>query len=206
MIHKKAYTNAPLHELLATRWSPRAFDPKKRVSREQIISLCEAARWAPSSYNDQPWKYIIWDRYHDEENWQKAFDCLGDWNKGWVKNAPVLIVAISRHYFKYNGEDNKHGEYDTGAASENLCLQATALGLMAHQMAGFNAEKLKETFGIPDELTPKAMIAAGYQTDESILKDDYVKDEKSDREREPLGVSFFDSAWEKPIIEDIAGK
>ena len=206
MINKRAYTNAPLHELIASRWSPRAFDPKKQVSREQVISLCEAARWAPSSMNDQPWRYMVWDKFHDEENWNKAFNSLVAWNGGWVKNAPVLMVALRRNYFKYNGKPNKHCEYDTGAASQNVCLQATAMGLMAHQMAGFKAEKLKEAFKIPDEWKPMAMIAAGFQADENILEDDYAEDEKAERVREPLGVSFFDSEWEKPIIEDIADK
>lgn len=204
MIDKRAVTNEPINELLAKRWSPRAFDPEKMVSRKDIISICEAGRWAPSSMGDEPWRYIVWDKFHDEENWQKAFDCLVEWNKGWAKNAPVLLASFADHKFRYKGKHNRHAQHDTGAASENICLQATSLGLMAHQMGGFDADLLKKVFNVPNDLIPMSMIAIGYQAEIEVLDEKYRDDELADRNRRPIGITFFDSEWEKPIIEDIA--
>ncbi len=204
MIKKKAITNEPINSLIAERWSPRAFAPDKKVKRNDIISLCEAGRWAPSSFGDEPWRYLVWDKNHDKANWQKAFDCLVEWNQGWVKNAPVLLASFAAHTFKKNGKPNRHGEHDTGAASENICLQATALGLMAHQMGGYDAEKLKKEFNVPEEYTPMSMIAIGYQGEIEELDSQYQKDEKAERFRRPLGTTFFDSEWENPVIKDIA--
>lgn len=204
MIKKTAITNEPIHEIIASRWSPRAFNPHKTVSREQIISICEAGRWAPSSYGDEPWRFMVWDKNHDEENWNKAFECLGEWNQKWAKNAPVLIASFAVHTFQKNGKPNRHGEYDTGAAAENICLQATALGLMAHQMGGYDSDKLKKEFNIPEEFTSMSMIAVGEQGELEHIDEDYHAAEKAKRYRKPLGITFFDSQWENPIIKDIA--
>jgi nitroreductase len=197
--NKKAATQVPIHELLATRWSPRAFDAARPVEREKIIALVEAARWAPSCFGDEPWRYLIWDRSNDPAGWQKAFDCLVDNNKAWAKNAPVLILSCAGSAFRHNGKPNRHGQHDTGAASMALVLQASALGLVAHQMAGFDANKARELFAIPPEYSPMAMIAVGYQADPDILEGERREKEKAPRSRRPIGTSFFAGTWGVPV-------
>ncbi|MDD5329998.1 MAG: nitroreductase family protein [Sulfuricella sp.] len=199
MQHKIAQTQADIHELLARRWSGRAFDANRPVSREQIVSLLEAARWAPSCFGDEPWRFIVWDRNSDEAAWRKAFNCLGEWNQDWVKNAPVLLVSTANSLFRKNGKPNRWGQYDTGAAAENLCLQAVASGLMAHQMGGFDDAKVRAEFGIPNEFAIMAMIAVGYQTEADVLNDELKGLELAPRERTPLGTHFFEGGWDVPV-------
>lgn len=204
MIHKPAKTSVPINEILRNRWSPRAFDPTKRVSREDIMALCEAARWAPSSSNSQPWRYIVWDRFHNESAWKKGFECLDNFNNKWVQSAPVLILSLAKKHAK-DGRFNRHHQHDTGAASISICLQAASMGLQAHQMAGFSKTKLMESFSIPDEFEPMSMIAVGYQSESlDTIPESYHEDELMPRGRNPISLHFFDGQWEKPIIEDIA--
>ncbi len=199
MQHKTAQTQADIHELLARRWSGRAFDANRPVSREQIVSLLEAARWAPSCFGDEPWRFIVWDRNSDEAAWRKAFACLGEWNQNWVKNAPVLLVSTANSLFRKNGKPNRWGQYDTGAAAENICLQAVASGLMAHQMGGFDDARVRAEFGIPNEFAIMAMIAVGYQTEADVLDDELRQAELAPRERTPLGTHFFEGGWDVPV-------
>lgn len=195
MQHKVATTANPIHELLTKRWSCRAFDVEKPVTQDQVISLVEAARWAPSCFGDEPWRFIVWNRNKDASSWKKAFNCLVEWNQNWVKNAPILILVTANTIFRKNGKNNAWGQYDTGAAAENLCLQAVSLGLMAHQMGGFDADKVRSEFGIPEQFTCMAMIAVGYQGEESVLNDELKELELAPRERTPLGEHFFEGAW-----------
>lgn len=199
MQHKTATSSTAIHDILNRRWSGRAFDASKAVSREQILSLLEAARWAPSCFGDEPWRFIVWDRNSDPVAWEKAFACLGEWNQDWVKNAPVLLLATANSVFRKNGKPNAWGQYDTGAASENLCLQAVAQGLMAHQMGGFDADMVRREFGIPEQFTCMAMIAVGYQGEETVLNDELRELELAPRNRSALGDNFFDGYWEKGI-------
>jgi nitroreductase len=195
MEEKRAATRVPIHELLARRWSPRAFDREKPVTREQILALIEAARWAPSCYGDEPWRYLIWDRHRDEAAWRRAFGCLGEGNRKWVANAPLLMASIAGSAFDHNGKPNRWAQYDTGAAGLSLCLQACALGLAAHQMGGFDAEKLKQEFAIPEGYTPMAMIAVGYRANPDVLEGDYRERELAPRKRKPMETHFFEGAW-----------
>lgn len=199
MNNKVASTSEPIHELLARRWSPRAFDPDQPVSKEALTSLFEAARWAPSCFNDQPWRYLVWDRFGDKAAWERAFGCLVEGNQAWVQYAAVLIAAIAGSEFARNGKPNRWGQYDSGAASENMCLQATALGLSIHQMGGFDAEKLRAEFQIPESFTPVAMIALGHPGDPNSLKESYREMELGPRERRPLGEHFYSDSWENPF-------
>ena len=201
MQHKIAQTQTDVHDLIAKRWSCRAFDASKPVSREQIVAMLEAARWAPSCFGDEPWRFIVWDKNSDAAAWRKAFDCLVEWNQNWVKNAPVLVLATASSLFRKNGNPNRWGQYDTGAAAENLCLQAVASGLMAHQMGGFDEEKTRRTFNIPKEFALMAMIAVGYQGEPEVLNDnDELKQlELAERARTPLGVHFFEGDWGVPV-------
>jgi nitroreductase len=198
MIDKPAHTQTPIHELIARRWSGRAFDAAKPVTRTQLTALLEAARWAPSCFGDQPWRFLVWDRFHDSATWQRAFACLGEWNQNWVKNAPVLLLATADSVFMKNSKPNRWGQYDTGAASENLCLQAVALGLMAHQMGGFDAERVQREFQIPARYTPMAMIAVGHPGAPEVLNDELKALELAARERSVLGERFFDGTWARP--------
>src|SRR5260221_9063203 len=117
---KPATASVPIHELLARRWSPRAFDPKRPVSGEQIISLLEAARWAPSRFGDEPYRFLVWDKSVDPDGWKRVFDCLAESNRPWVANAPLLILACASFLFRHNGKPSRWGPHDTGAASMAL--------------------------------------------------------------------------------------
>jgi nitroreductase len=195
---KPATTRVPIHDLLAARWSPRAFDPARPVTREQIAALIEAARWAPSCYGDEPWRFLVWDRATDEAGWQRAFDCLAPANQGWVKNVPLLLAAVAAPVFDHSGKPNRWAHYDTGAAAENLVLQAVALGLVAHQMGGFDADKLRVSFSIPDDCMPMAMIAVGYQATPDLLAEEVRARELAPRARKPHETRFFAGTWGVP--------
>jgi nitroreductase len=199
MTAKLAQTQVPIHDILARRWSGRAFDPARKLAREQLVALCEAARWAASCYNDQPWRFLVFDRHSDAAAYQRAFGCLGEWNQKWVKNAPVLLIACANSIFDYNGKPNRWGQHDTGAAGQNLYLQATVLGLVAHPMGGFDADKVRQTFGVPEAFTPMAMVAVGYPAPAATLEGEYRDAELAPRERKPLGERFFEGAWGEPL-------
>jgi nitroreductase len=198
-MQKIATTQAPINEVIAHRWSGRAYDASKAVSNEQIISLCEAARWAPSCFGDEPWRFIVWNKNTNLASWQSAFDCLVPGNQEWVKNAPVLLLVCADTLFGHNQTPNRWAQYDTGAAAENLCLQAEDLGLMAHQMGGFNADAARSAFSIPEQFTLMAMVAVGYAADIKTVTGEALSRETTARKRKPLKELFFDSAWNQPI-------
>jgi nitroreductase len=200
MIKKPAKTSVPIHDLIADRWSGRAFKTDA-ISREQILAMVEAAHWAPSCFNDQPWRFLVWDRSHDAEAWQNAFGCLSEGNREWVADAPVLLLACSDTEFsKRPGRANRWGQHDAGMASQNLHLQAVALGLMTHPMAGYDQDKTREIFAIPERFELLAMIAVGHPIDSADDLDEKSRErELEPRERESLGSRIFDSHWDKPI-------
>jgi nitroreductase len=199
MLQKNALTGAPIHELLATRWSPRAYDVSKPVSREQLMVLLEAGRWSPSCNGDEPWRYLVWDRSADAQGWQKAFDCLKPGNQAWCKNVPVLMLSCAGSVFSANGNPNRWAQHDTGMASLSIALQAVALGLIVHQIGGFDPDKARTAFNIPDEYTPMAMIAVGYQAEPEVLDAETLKKEMAPRKRRPLVESFFEGNWGTPV-------
>ncbi|MEO1767142.1 nitroreductase family protein [Thiobacter aerophilum] len=199
MLDKQAITSVPIHELLARRFSPRAFDPTRPVSPAAVAALLEAARWAPSCYGDQPWRFLVWNRSDDPQGWQAAFDCLAEGNQVWVKDVPVLLAALALPTFRHNGQPNRWAQYDTGAAAMSLALQAVALGLAAHQMGGFDAQRLKTTFGVPAEVMPMAMIAVGYQGDPARLSGELREREMAPRTRLSLGEIAFQGRWGTPF-------
>ena len=195
MLEKRATTSVPIHDLMARRWSPRAYDASKPVTREQLAVLVEAGRWAPSCYGDEPWRYLVWDKSRDAQGWQKAFACLGESNQKWCKNVPLLMLSCAGSAFAHNGKPNRWGQHDTGAASVSMALQAVALGLIVHQMGGFDAEKARAAFAIPAEYTPMAMIAIGYQAVPDVLEEEIKKKELAPRARKPVAGRFFEGAW-----------
>jgi nitroreductase len=193
VVEKKAVTDVPIHDLLARRWSPRAFS-EQPIEGEKIRSLFEAARWAPSSFNEQPWSFVVANREQPEE-FGRLLDCLVETNRLWAHRAPVLMLSVARLAFERNGKPNRHAFHDVGLAMENLVLQATALGLFVHQMAGFHIEKARETFGIPTGHEPVAMAAVGYLDDPSILPEPLRQREAAARNRRRAQEFVFTGAW-----------
>lgn len=198
-MQKPAITQVPINETIASRWSGRAYDVAKTVNSKQVLALLEAARWAPSCFGDQPWRFVVWNRNADASAWQQAFDCLAPSNQTWVKEAPVLMLACADTLFNHNQQVNRWAQYDTGAAAENLCLQATSMGLMAHQMGGFNADLAREKFNIPMQFTLMAMISIGYPADIANVTGDALVRETAERKRRPLDELFFANSWSQPI-------
>ncbi len=203
MFNKEIETKATINELIASRWSGRAYDSEKMLSREQIISLVEAARWAPSCFGDQPWRFIVFDKATNQSGWEKALACLAEGNQSWAKDAPLLLIACADSVFSQNGKPNRWGQYDTGAAALNLSLQAAALGLMVHQMGGFDADKTRSEFSIPEQYTPMAMMTVGYQLAEDSIPEDIKEREYNARARNTLDENFFEGEWGEPISEKL---
>jgi nitroreductase len=197
MLEKPALTGTPIHDILARRWSTRAFDAARQVSREQLAALLEAARWAPSCNNVQPWRFLVWYKSADPAAWAKAFDCLSPGNKGWAGNAPVLMLSCAADNFP-DGRPNRHAGHDAGMALLSVMLQAVAMGLAGHAMAGFNAEQARAGFAIPEGFTPMTMLAVGYQTGSDILAGSAKEKELAPRVRRPLGESFYAGHWGTP--------
>ena len=195
MSEKRAVTQQPVADLIARRWSGRAIAADQPVSREQLLALLEAARWAPSCFGDEPWRYLVWDRFADPENWQRAFACLAEANQAWVKNAPILLLSVAAPNFGHNGQLNRWAQHDVGAANENICLQAMDLGLVAHQMGGFDADKAKAAFAIPADHQCMAMIAIGHPAPADSLPDALRERELAPRKRKPLDEIVFRGDW-----------
>ncbi len=195
---KTATTRVAIDRLIAERWSPRAFDPDRAIENKKIDALMEAARWAPSCFNEQPWRFVICNRHDDEVAWQFAVSCLAPKNQLWARNAPLLILACASETFSRNGKPNRWAHYDTGAASENICLQATSMELFAHPMGGFDPERANEVFKIPPGITAIAMIAVGYYGDPGELDSNMATSEQAPRERNPLQNNFFNGDFETP--------
>lgn len=199
MSTKTATTTVPIDTLIAQRWSPRAFDETKAVNENTLLALLEAARWAPSCFGEEPWRFVVTNRGQDEATWEKMLGCLVEKNQLWAKHAPVLMLVCSINTFSHNGNANRWSQYDTGAASENLCLQAGSMGLNAHQMGGFDVDKARDTFGIPNDVEIMAAIAVGYHGAMESLHEDFQGAEEAERERKPLGERFFAGQWGSAI-------
>ena len=199
-MQKIATTQEPIHDIIAHRWSPRAYDTNKAVSQEQLVSLLEAARWAPSCFGDEPWRFIAWDKNKNATAWEGALDCIVPGNQAWAKDAPVFILVCADTLFSHNQKPNRWGAYDTGAAAVSLSLQATSLGLVTHQMGGFDGDKARAAFAIPEQFQMMAMIAVGYAADANSLSEELKEREQAPRKRRALGELFYDGVWNQPII------
>jgi nitroreductase len=199
MIPKAIDVSSPIHPLIEQRYSGVSFDATRAVSRQNLRTFAEAARWAPSCFGDEPWRFIICNKQDDPVAWDKAFSCLTDSNKKWCQSAPVLIVTCASLVFDHNGNPNSFGPYDTGAAALSFCLQAAALGLMTHQMAGFSGDQARELFMIPGTASPLAMMALGYQLPFEKLPEQFKAKELAARKRKPLAEHFFAGAWGKGL-------
>jgi len=183
---KFAKPDHPILPVFAERWSPYAYDPRP-VEREKLLSCLEAARWAASSYNEQPWTFILAER-NDTVAFAKALDCLVEGNQAWAKNAGVLLLTIVARNFTKNGKPNAACEHDVGLAAGNMVLQATALGLQGHQMIGIVAAKVRAAYNVPDGQDPLTGIALGYPAAVAPdTTDPLAKRDLAPRSRKPMG-------------------
>lgn len=177
---------SPVLDVIKNRKSRRAY-AAKAVETEKIKSLFEAAKWAPSSMNDQPWTYVYATK-EQPELWNKIFEVLNDGNKVWAKDAPLLVVSLARKYFSSNGKPNGSASYDLGSANAFLTLQATELGLNIHQMGGFNHDLLISNLNIPDDFELGVIMAVGYLGDPNKLPDNLKQRELAPRSRRVQSV------------------
>ncbi|NDJ62433.1 MAG: nitroreductase [Chloroflexi bacterium] len=192
-LSKPAETRYPIHDLLRERWSPRAFADRP-VDPETLGSLLEAARWAPSSRNEQPWRVIVATRA-EPAAYARMFGCLKEGNQRWAGRAPVLLLAVAKLEFTEPMSDNRHAAYDVGQAMAHLSVQATALGLSVRQMGGFIPECARETYAIPAGFEPLAMLAIGYLDAPETLPDDLAERERAARTRKPFSAWVFAGTW-----------
>ena len=184
----------PIHDLLRRRWSPRAFDPHRPVEPDKLRSCLEAARWAPSSNNEQPWRFIVATRDNPGE-FAKVLACLVEKNQSWARHAGVLMIGAATLAFERNRQRNRHAFYDLGAAVSFLTIEATAQGLHLHQMAGFSPDKARETFSIPESAEAVVALAMGYRGDPAALPDDLRQREMTPTTRKPISDFVFDGTW-----------
>lgn len=183
----------PIHPLLAMRWSPYAFD-ERMVPEAELRSLFEAARWAPSSYNEQPWRYIVAVK-DDPEAFQTLLSCLVEVNQVWAKAAPVLALGVVSLKLARSGRDNRAAVHDLGLASGALVLEATARGLVVHQMIGIHPDKAREAYDIPEGFEAWTGLAIGYMGDSERLSETLRARDLAERRRKRLTEFVFGGQW-----------
>jgi nitroreductase len=192
-MQNSAPSDHPVHELIRERWSPRAFE-NKPVPHSVLRSIFEAARWAPSSSNEQPWAYLVAPS-DDKDNFDKMLSVLVEFNASWAKGASVLALAVAKLAFAKNNAPNRNAQYDTGAATALLSMEATAHGLAIHQMGGFDPEKARQAFGIPAGWEAIAAIAIGYPGDPASLPQPLKDRETAPRKRKPIAEFVMAGHW-----------
>jgi nitroreductase len=193
-------TAAPDHDirpLFAERWSPRAFADRP-VEPEKLRRMLEAARWTMSSYNEQPWRYVVASRHEDPETYEAILGSLAEGNQSWATHAPVLMLSFYKTTFSQNDRPNRSAKHDLGAASAALTFQATAMDLYVHQMAGIRKDVIRDTFEVPDDVEPMAGLAVGYLGDPEMLSDKMQRSEQSARSRKSLDDFAFGAEWGTP--------
>ena len=198
-IDKPAQTSEPIHQLIKDRWSPRSFLDKP-VDKKVLVSLFEAARWAPSCNNSQPWRFIVaTSDNHDE--WERAQNCINERNQRWSRTAPV-VGFVCAYKMMANGNPSPTHTYDAGMGMAMLLMQATDHGLRAHQMAGILKDKIIETYSVPDDTDVVAAFALGWQGEADALPDELAERETQERVRQPLAEMVFTGAFgsTSPIV------
>lgn len=193
---KNAATDHPIHNTLAVRWSPYAFSDRP-VPLRDLASIFEAARWAPSSYNEQPWRYIVGIKGEGDTH-QRIHDCLAEGNRAWAQNAPVLALGIVMRTFVKNGKPNKAAEHDLGLASANLVTEATTRKLHVHQMIGLDPEAARKTFGLPEETEALTALAIGYREVSAHMNEALIERDSKPRSRRPLEEFVFTERFGNP--------
>lgn len=178
-----------IFQLIRKRWSPRAFSGEA-VEEHKILSLVEAARWSPSASNEQPWRFVIGRK--GDEKYQKIYEALDDWNKEWVNEVPpVLVLNLAKKHLEHNGKVNPTAQYDLGQAVFAMVLEAFHLGMIAHEMSGFDHKKVMELFSISDEYEPVSVTVFGYHGDDKQLNEAFYRREHRERVRKPIEDLLF---------------
>lgn len=193
---KLAATDFAVQKLISERWSPYAFEDRT-VPESDLRSLFEAARWAPSSYNEQPWSYVVATK-DDPDQFQRLLSCLVETNQVWAKAAPVLALGIVSLNFAHNGKPNRAAVHDLGLAAGNLLAEATARGLVVHQMIGIVPDRAREVFEIPEGWEAWTSLAIGYRGDPATLPDALRERDLRPRQRKPLSQFVFNGKWGNP--------
>jgi nitroreductase len=194
---KVAATDHDIDLLLRSRWSPRAFDDRP-VTRAETLRLLEAARWAPSCANEQPWRFIVASR-GDAAAFERILACLVESNRRWADRASLLIVLVAKLTFDRNGAPNKYAQHDVGMALANLLLQATAMGIASHPMAGFDADATRVACQIPAGFDPVSVTALGYPGHPDTLADPYREREIASRQRLAVAQLAFSGTWGREL-------
>lgn len=194
----EAPTDVPIHPLLAARWSPYAF-ADRAVATEDLRALFEAARWAPSCYNDQPWHYLVATRENPEE-FARLLSCLVEPNQAWAKFAPVLALGVTHLNFSHNNKPNRAAYHDLGQASAHLLVEATARGLLVHQMIGICPEQARELYQVPQGYEVLTGLAIGYLGDPKSLPEAMQQRDAARRPRKPVREFLFSGGWGKTSL------
>jgi nitroreductase len=192
-MERLAPTQYPIHDLLARRWSPRAFGDGP-VADEDLRSLLEAARWAPSCFNDQPWFFLVAARENRQE-FKMMLECLSEGNIVWAKNVPVLLLAVARTNFAASGKPNRHALHDVGMALGMMSVEATSLGLGMHMMGGILPDKAREVYAVPDGFEVITGAAIGHPGDADLLPEQLRERDKAPRVRKTLASFVFSGKW-----------
>lgn len=196
-LDKPADTDKPIHAIIRDRWSPRSFAAKP-VPADVLATVLEAGRWAASASNGQPWRFIV-ATSADPAAHATAVEGFVEANRRWAKLAPVLMFVCARKTAERDGKPNAHAWYDTGAAAALMALQATAMGLKAHQAGGIHRDAIRATYAIPDEFDVCAGFALGYQDEPDLLPDDLAIREREARTRKPLSHTVFAGTFGRPF-------
>jgi nitroreductase len=197
---KLARPDHEVHELIRRRWSPRAFDSDRPVSRDDLLKLFEAARWTPSSFNQQPWHFVVTDRTRTPDAFAALLGSLTGRNPDWAGSAPLLVLVVVRGTGEGSTDNDPHAWYDTGQAVANLTLQATAEGLSIRQMQGFDPELARTACQVPAGYMPAVVMAIGYAGDPQALSmEKHRAAEQQPRARRPLASFVFDGKWGQPV-------
>ena len=196
-MEKPTPTDHPIHPLIACRWSPRAFADSP-VSDADLRALLEAARWAPSSRNERPWRFIVARRADDPGAFGRILDCLAEGNRVWARHAAALMVAVARTHFAYKERPNLHHAHDVGQALAMLSIEATARELWLHQMGGFDRDCVREAFAVPEGFEPLTAVAIGHMGQAADLPAPLDEREGAPRARHPLSELVFGATWGEP--------
>lgn len=186
----------PVHDLIRDRWSPYAFDPRP-LPAGTLRSLFEAARWAASSFNEQPWRYLVAERT-DEAEFARLMSCLMEGNQEWARNASALVITVARQTFTRNDAPNAMARHDVGQASALLTVEATHRGLVVHQMGGIFPDRARELYGIPEGYEAVTALAIGYEGEPGMVSEELQARQSGPRTRRPHAEFVFSGAWEKP--------
>lgn len=192
---RPAPTEVPVHPLVRQRRSPRAFDPSRPVDDAALRSLLEAARWSPSSFNEQPWAYIFGRLHQEPDAHARLLSCLTPGNQAWAKHAPLLMIAAAKAAFDKNGKPNRHAGHDAGQSLAWLTVQAESMNLRVHQMAGIDHDRCRTDLGIPPGWDPITGVAVGHEGPLDNLPEDVRARETAPRNRRPVAQWAFTGTW-----------